>query len=103
VVHETFAICRCSKSSETLIKRLTLIIEEREVQSRSSVRSSRRNADDVIAWLLRHTSKTLNVNGHPFIVATLFQPELSALSGTKHTLVAALVQTAAAVAAPFEV
>jgi hypothetical protein len=26
-------------------------------------------------------------NGHPFFVATLFQPELSALSGTKHPFV----------------
>lgn len=44
-------------------------------------------------------TRVIELNGHPFFVATLFQPELSALSGTKHPLVAAFVQTAAGVAA----
>jgi len=48
-------------------------------------------------------TRVIELNGHPFFVATLFQPELSARSGTKHPLVAALVQTAAEVAAPLEV
>lgn len=39
--------------------------------------------------------RVIELNGHPFFVATLFQSELSALSGSKHPLVAAFAHTAA--------
>lgn len=38
--------------------------------------------------------RVLELDGHPFFVATLFQPELSALSGVKHPLVEAFARAA---------
>lgn len=40
-------------------------------------------------------TRIVELDGHPFFIATLFQPELSALSGIKHPLIAAFAQTAA--------
>jgi CTP synthase (UTP-ammonia lyase) len=39
--------------------------------------------------------RIVELDGHPFFIATLFQPELSAVSGIKHPLIAAFAQTAA--------
>lgn len=39
--------------------------------------------------------RVVELDGHPFFIATLFQPELSALSGGRHPLVAAYVRAAA--------
>jgi len=39
--------------------------------------------------------RVIELDGHPFFIATLFQPELSALSGGVHPLVKAFVQAAA--------
>jgi CTP synthase (UTP-ammonia lyase) len=39
--------------------------------------------------------RAVELDGHPFFVATLFQPELSALAGRTHPLVAALLRAAA--------
>jgi CTP synthase (UTP-ammonia lyase) len=39
--------------------------------------------------------RIIEIPGHPFFIATLFQPELSALSGIRHPLIAAFAQTAA--------
>jgi CTP synthase (UTP-ammonia lyase) len=40
-------------------------------------------------------ARVVELDGHPFFIATLFQPELSALSGGRHPLVAAYVRAAA--------
>jgi CTP synthase (UTP-ammonia lyase) len=39
--------------------------------------------------------RAVELDGHPFFVATLFQPELSALAGRTHPLVTAFVRAAA--------
>src|SRR5262245_6433253 len=39
--------------------------------------------------------RVVELEGHPFFVATLFQPERSALAGTAHPLIAAYLQAAA--------
>lgn len=41
-------------------------------------------------------ARVVELDGHPFFVATLFQPELSALSNKRHPLIAAYVRAAAA-------
>ncbi len=41
-------------------------------------------------------ARAVELGGHPFFLATLFQPELSALTGVVHPLVRAFVQAAAA-------
>ncbi len=40
-------------------------------------------------------ARVLELDAHPFFIATLFQPELSALSGVKHPLILAFTQAAA--------
>jgi CTP synthase (UTP-ammonia lyase) len=39
-------------------------------------------------------ARIIELPEHPFFIATLFQPELSASSGTAHPLVAAFVRSA---------
>ncbi|MBA3440701.1 MAG: CTP synthase [Pyrinomonadaceae bacterium] len=39
-------------------------------------------------------ARVVELNHHPFFIATLFQPELTALAGGKHPLIAAYVQAA---------
>jgi CTP synthase (UTP-ammonia lyase) len=39
--------------------------------------------------------RAIELDGHPFFVATLFQPERSALAGRRHPLVKAFVTAAA--------
>jgi len=41
--------------------------------------------------------RAVELDGHPFFVATLFQPELSALAGRTHPLVTAFVRAASSV------
>jgi CTP synthase (UTP-ammonia lyase) len=40
--------------------------------------------------------RAVELDGHPFFVATLFQPERAALLGTAHPVVSAFVRAAAA-------
>jgi CTP synthase (UTP-ammonia lyase) len=44
--------------------------------------------------------RAVELNGHPFFIATLFQPERAALRGCSHPLVTAYVAAAASRSAP---
>ncbi len=45
--------------------------------------------------------RAVELDGHPFFVATLFQPERSALAGKTHPLIEAFVEAAARTAPAF--
>lgn len=47
-------------------------------------------------------ARVVELKGHPFFIATLFQPERSALAGRVHPLITAYVQAAARKAVPAE-
>lgn len=49
----------------------------------------------VVARTTAGTPRALELDGHPFYVATLFQPERAALEGTVHPIVRAFVQACA--------
>lgn len=49
----------------------------------------------VVAWDEEGAVRAVELGGHPFFVATLFQPELSAFQGTVHPLVRAFARAAA--------
>jgi CTP synthase (UTP-ammonia lyase) len=45
-----------------------------------------------------YSSQVVELEGHPFFIATLFQPELSALAGHLHPLILAFVKAGLAAA-----
>jgi CTP synthase (UTP-ammonia lyase) len=46
------------------------------------------------AWDADGDVRAVELDGHPFFIATLFQPEQSALSGRTHPLIRAFVHAA---------
>jgi CTP synthase (UTP-ammonia lyase) len=50
----------------------------------------------VTGWDEHREARIVELDGHPFFLATLFQPERSALNGTAHPLIVAFVRSLAA-------
>jgi CTP synthase (UTP-ammonia lyase) len=49
---------------------------------------------EVVAWDADGEPRAVVLHGHPFFVATLFQPERSALQGTPHPIIEAFARSA---------
>ncbi|HXU78334.1 MAG TPA: hypothetical protein VN794_17300, partial [Methylomirabilota bacterium] len=50
----------------------------------------------VTGWDEHREARIVELDGHPFFLATLFQPERSALNGAAHPLIVAFVRSLAA-------